>query len=103
MARKSKLEDITGENHKLFVRINMQQSHYPSATATPSQEKAAIKFNSIIDGRLGPIGSWDPPTCFIFGSRGIMCDHNLGVANMPSAKSDKVRLPSLKRMATPEK
>ena len=28
--RKEKLEEITEENQKIFLRINDQQSHYPS-------------------------------------------------------------------------
>lgn len=57
-ARKSKLEEITGENRKIYIRINQQQSHYPSVNLQEMEkDKATIKFKDH-PNILGPIGEW---------------------------------------------
>jgi hypothetical protein len=43
--RKEKLEEITEENQKIFMRINEQQSHYPSHKLLERGERGKDKEN----------------------------------------------------------
>lgn len=76
--RKDKLQEITGQNQKIFMRLNQQSSHYAATRPLPTLNEG--KENS--GERLGPIGEWQAPACFILGDRGIMCEQRLGVENM---------------------
>ena len=99
--RKSKLEEITGENQKIFVRINEQQSYYPTIASPQKSDKSSIRFNCPQEKILGPIGNWQPPSHFISGNRGIMCENNLIIMDNTMRRSNRKKLPSLPRLTTP--
>ena len=98
--RKEKLEEITEQNQKIFLRLSEQQSHY-SQKLIPL-DRAKNKENENDDGLLGHLREFETPACFIIGERGIMCEQRLGVDNIVLKKAGRM-LPPISKTDVLEK